>query len=156
MLNMAPDKAADETISFQCYPLRAALLYTGRPALTAVLLSYALPLSLSLVSSHPYSSSSLFTPLLVLALLSTFPPLHPKIYLPHHSPSLLYLHSVLVSSRYPVHVQSEIRRKDRDKELLIFFDIAMFISNDAPGFLICVIGQREWRLTFRCHAASYL
>lgn len=35
MLNMAPDKAADETISFQCYPLPAALLYTGRPALTA-------------------------------------------------------------------------------------------------------------------------
>jgi len=43
MLNMAPDKAADETISFQCYhPLSAALLYTGRPALIAAL---SLPLS---------------------------------------------------------------------------------------------------------------
>lgn len=148
MLNMAPDKAADETISFQCYPLPAALLYTGRPALTAVLLSSfpSFSLSLSLVSSHPYSS--LFTSSLVLALLSTFPSLLPKIYLPHRSSSLLYLHSVLVSSRYPVHVQSEIRRKDRDKELLIFFDIAMFISNDAPGFLICVIGLSDARVAF--------
>lgn len=47
MLNMAPDKAADETISFQCYPLPVALLYTGRLALTAVL-SFFLSLSLSL------------------------------------------------------------------------------------------------------------
>lgn len=43
MLNMAPDKAADETISFRCYPLSAALLYTGRPALSAFLLSFFLP-----------------------------------------------------------------------------------------------------------------
>lgn len=136
MLNMAPDKAADETISFQCYPLPAALLYTGRPALTAVLLSSTL--FLSPVSPHPYSSSSLFTSSLVLALLSTFPPpppALPQIYLPHHSPSFLYLHSVLVSSRYPVHVQSEICRKDRDKELFDFFRYCFVYLRRRPGFL---------------------
>lgn len=108
--------------------------------------SFFLSFSVSLVSSHP--RSSLFTSSLVLVLLSTFPSLLPKIFLPHRSSSLLSLHSVLVSSRYPVHVQSEIYRKDRDKELLIFFDISMFIFNDAPGFLICVIGLSDVRVAF--------
>lgn len=89
MLNMAPDKAADETISFQCYP--AALLYTGRPALTAVP-SFFLSLSLfPSVSSRSYSpiSFSSFT---------SFPLSSPPSYLPHRSSSFLYLRSVSISS----------------------------------------------------------
>lgn len=143
MLNMAPDKAADETISFQCYPLPAALLYTGRPALTAVLLLSLFLWYLLILILHPFFLR------LCLYWLFSLPslPSTPK-NLPPSSFSLLYLHSVLVSSRYPVHVQAEIRRKDRDKELLIFFDIAMFIFNDAPGFLICVIGLSDTRVAF--------
>lgn len=147
MLNMAPDKAADETISFQCYPLPAALLYTGRPALTAVLLSSSL--FLSPISSHPYSSSSLFMSSLVLALLSTFPSLlFPK------STSLIILHlsfiftlfsfllDILCTSNLRYAVKIEIKR------LLIFFNITLFIFDDAPGFLICVIELLDTRMAF--------
>lgn len=130
MLNMAPDKAADETISFQCYPLPAALLYTGRPALTAGS-SFFFSLSLSFSGIL-----SLFLSFYIFACIGSsfylpFPSSPQKIYLPHRSFSLLYLHSVLVSSRCSVHVQSEIRRKDRDKELLIF-SILLYLSSTTP------------------------
>lgn len=44
MLNMAPDKAADETTSFRCYPPVCLIIYrpTDRPALTVPLLSSCL------------------------------------------------------------------------------------------------------------------
>lgn len=88
MLNMAPDKAADETISFQCYPLPAALLYTGRPALTAVP-SFFLS---SRISSSLFLS---FYPFARVPLSSYHPSPLPKIYLARRSSSYLHLPSVL-------------------------------------------------------------
>lgn len=132
MLNMAPDKAADETISFQCYPLPAALLYTGRPALTAGS-SFFFSLSLSLVS-YPYSS--LFTSSLVLALLSTFPSLPP----PKKSTSLIvlslssifilfsFLLDVLCTSSLRYAVKIEIKS-------FWFFRYCYIYLQRRPGFL---------------------
>lgn len=146
MLNMAPDKAADETISFQCYPLSAALLYTSRPALIAVLLRFFFPLS---AFSHLYSSlfisacigSSFYLSFLLrsqnlpsssflLSLLSSF--------------YILFLPNV-----YPVHVcvrltffsiSCILHYSTSDIELLIFVCVISQYLSSIMSWIFCIAG----------------
>jgi len=127
MLNMAPDKAADETISFQCYhPLSAALLYTGRPALIAAL---SLPLS-----QYPSVLVPQFLPLRCIGpsfyflLLSSPPPFPPlaKIYLSRRWGifsllSSFYHRELCLSHRWCIFFLS-----------LIFFVMLLAFSRDIP------------------------